>query len=217
MDLQTNALTTSNPGTANQPAVLLTDQERTLLERYGGWLRSLAVGSRAPTTEEQRHFVQVANGELDPQSPFETAWVKAQRASRVHPAPITREDVHAKLASLSAARATSQALQMKYDERRERILEQVRPQLNALEAEFGDSIRAAKFEAEAAEADVRRSALDFGHTCRYAGIQASVTVNRVSWDGKGLAEYMMRHPEVAQFRRDQRPIVSIRYLPEEGQ
>jgi hypothetical protein len=215
MDLQTNSLTTSNPGKLTQPAVLMTDQERTLLERYGGWLQSLAEGSQAPTTDEQRRFVQVARGELEPQTPFETAWIRAERARQVYLAPITRDDMHAKLERLSVARAASKALQTKYEERRKRILDRVRPQLEALEAEFGDSLRAAKVDAEHAEADVRRSALDFGHSCRHAGIQASVTLNRVSWDGKGLAEFMIRHPEIAQFRREQRPIVSIRYLPDE--
>src|SRR5687768_18534302 len=138
MDLQTNAATASNPNTRTQPAVLLTDQEHTLLERYGGWLSSLADGSRTPTTDEQRRFVQVAKGDLDPQTPFETAWIKSQLASQSHPAPVTRDAVHAKLARLRAARATSQALQTKYEERRERILDQVRLQLDALETEFRD-------------------------------------------------------------------------------
>ena len=34
---------------------------------------------------------------------------------------------------------------------------------------------------------------------------------RVTWDGKGLSQYVQTHPEVQQFRRVAPPSVSLRY------
>ena len=62
------------------PAAVLDDRERELLSRYGYWLEALADGALPPSTPDQVRFVCAARGEAEPQSVFEKAWAKQQRA-----------------------------------------------------------------------------------------------------------------------------------------
>jgi len=191
----------------------LTPQETAILERYGGWLRSLADGTRAPSTPEQMQFVRVAHGELEPQTPFELAWCKSQRLKGGTSVP---SEVHRRLENLSAARATLEALLQKLEQRRQEILERVRPMLTQLEAEFVDCLNDAKQELDVREKDARQAVLEHGVSCLCAGIKATYSRPRTTWDAHGLAEYAQSHPEVARFRRVGNPTVSLRYLPAAG-
>ena len=53
-----------------------TSRDRELLTRYGHWLSALATGKIQPITPGQQHFLQVANGEAEPETELESAWVK---------------------------------------------------------------------------------------------------------------------------------------------
>lgn len=54
----------------------LTQRERSLLRRYLAFYESLASGERAPTTEAQKHFVEVCGGLADPDTEHEFAFLK---------------------------------------------------------------------------------------------------------------------------------------------
>ncbi len=53
---------------------LFTDEEAANLVRFGHWMQALVEGTIAPVTAEQRHFVQVARWEAEPQSALEHVW-----------------------------------------------------------------------------------------------------------------------------------------------
>lgn len=184
--------------------------ERGLLARYGYWLEALAGGELAPTTPEQAQFVRVARGEAEPRSAFEVAWVKYRRAAGV-PGRAGPLEVAERLARLAAARRAATATQEEYSARRVAILEQVRAQLDALDAEFAERLAATAEEATRLEAEVRAAVLAHGAGFRHAGIQASYSRGRVTWDTPGLTAYMTTHPEVAKFRKVGAPVVSLRF------
>lgn len=58
---------------------LLSDEELAVLERRGAWMAALASGELRPITDAQRHFVEVANGQVMPVSPHEQLWVTYQK------------------------------------------------------------------------------------------------------------------------------------------
>ena len=188
-------------------SVALDDQERGLLARYGYWLEALASGAIAPMTPEQQQFVRVARGDAEPQSAFERVWVKCRRvAARPHnPAAV--------LAQFVAARAAASTAKDDYSKRRLAILEQVRAQLDALDAEFADRLASAEDESARLETETRAAVLAHGASLRYGGVYAMYARGRVTWDSKGLAQYTESHPEVGQFRRVGSPTVSLRYPP----
>jgi uncharacterized protein YifE (UPF0438 family) len=58
---------------------LFTADEEKLLHSYGTWLRGLDEGTLQPTTDEQKRFVRVCRGEVEPGSLYERVWVKYQK------------------------------------------------------------------------------------------------------------------------------------------
>ena len=47
-----------------------------MLERYGHWYRRLTCGELRPETKAQRQFVEVAQGERQPETIHEKTWKK---------------------------------------------------------------------------------------------------------------------------------------------
>jgi hypothetical protein len=201
------------------PAASLDDRERELLTRYGYWLEALATGALVPNTPEQIQFVRVARGEGEPRSAFEVAWSKHQGVALPAGPRVGPLELAGRLERLQAARAAARAVEEEYAQRRAAIMEQVQPQLEALEAGFADRLRATGEEASRLEAEAREAVLAFGASFQHAGIHAVYARPRISWDTPGLTQYMETHPEVAEFRRVGKPSVSLRFQapPEESQ
>jgi uncharacterized protein YifE (UPF0438 family) len=189
------------------------DRERELLSRYGYWLEALARGTLAPSTPDQVQFVRAARGEAEPRSAFEVAWAKQQSAAGTSRPRVGPQELSGRLERLQAARAAAAAVEDEYQLRRAAILAQVRPQLEALEAEFAQRLQASREEASRLEAEAREAVLEFGASFRHAGILAVYIRPRVTWDGHGLAAYTETHPEVAEFRRVGKASVSLRFQP----
>ncbi len=62
-----------------QPSIALdsfSDEEQTLLKKYGTWMDCLAMGKIEPYTQEQLHFVAVVNQKKNPVTIFELVWKK---------------------------------------------------------------------------------------------------------------------------------------------
>jgi uncharacterized protein YifE (UPF0438 family) len=55
------------------------EEEYTVLQRYGYWLQALAEGHISPHTDQQRHFLAVDQGAAAPTTVFESAWGKYKR------------------------------------------------------------------------------------------------------------------------------------------
>jgi len=81
-----------------------------------------------------------------------------------------------------------------------------------ISAEFamkGEGLQANIAELEAA---VKAQVLAHGETIKGARLQACWTKGRVSWDTKMLDGYAAAHPEIARFRKEGDPSVSIRMV-----
>jgi uncharacterized protein YifE (UPF0438 family) len=188
------------------------EQERSLLSRYGYWMEALAGGKLALITPEQQRFVRVAQGAEEPLSAFELVWEKYRLTVDPARPRVGPMELAERLERVRVARAAAVAVQEEYAARRDAIIAQVRPQLEALEAEYTDRLRATGEEATRLQDEAREEVLLFGASFKHAGVYAVYARGRVTWDTKGLTRYMEAHPEVAEFRRVGEPSVSLRFL-----
>lgn len=191
-------------------SLVLDDAERRLLSQYGRWMEALSAGKIRPLTPEQEQFVRVAHGEETPRTEFERVWAKCVR-SRPAEKAVGPMEVSARLAALAQARHFAASVRAEKEERRAVVLEQVRAQLEQIDAAYDDELRAADEAVSRHEAEVRHAVLQAGQSVRHEGVHAVYVRGRVTWDGKGLSEYSESHPEVEQFRRVSPPSVSLRY------
>ncbi|MCD1630800.1 DUF413 domain-containing protein [Marinobacter shengliensis] len=60
----------------NVPDTLFSEDEIELLVTYGSWLAALMRGAISPETPAQERFVEVCNGNKNPESQFEKVWAK---------------------------------------------------------------------------------------------------------------------------------------------
>ena len=106
-----------------------------------------------------------------------------------------------------------QAAQHLHDIVKERIIEAVIPQ------EIKDKIAEIKAEFEKKDLtpeitrltdEVKNDVLAAGHTIKGTFLMAVYNKGRVSWDSKALDGYLISHPELAQYRKEGAPSVSIR-------
>jgi uncharacterized protein YifE (UPF0438 family) len=192
------------------PAGDWTEAERDLLDRYGHWLAALADGSLAPVTPEQEQFVAVARENAEPRTAFELAWAKWRQAAPISP-KVGPAELATQMGQLQAARIAVENVKDEYAARRLAILQQVQPELDALDTEFGPLIAEKEEAAGLVEADVRSAALVYGSSFKHAGIHAVYARGRVTWDGKALAEYARDHPDVEVFKKVGEPSVSLRF------
>ena len=86
--------------------LVLSQQEREFLDKYGDWLERLESGRILPTTERQVQFLAVIRGEREPQHPNEHLWLKVQAAREsfrlLEQAESDRDNLINRLASQSA-------------------------------------------------------------------------------------------------------------------
>lgn len=188
----------------------LDDAERGLLSRYGRWMEALSAGAIRPLTPEQEQFVRAARGEAEPRTEFERVWSKYVQKRKPAEA-VGPLEASARLALLAGARRFVASLRAEREQRRQAVLEQVRAQLDEIDAAYADELRAAEEIVGQREAEARQAVLMAGQSIKEEGIYAVYVRGRVSWDGRGLSEYVQTHPEVQQFRRVGPPSVSLRY------
>jgi hypothetical protein len=210
-------------GYAPPPGAAFTEEEAAVLERYGYWMEALAGGLIAPTTPEQRRFLQVARGEAAPQTQFERIWGKLAGASapavpRADPGPGNGRaearvggDEDNKFEQLAELRAYAGELRKRADAEREQVLEKVRAELQAVEAKYEPALQEASQAIAELEAEVKAEVLKVGRTVRVGPVRAVFYRGRVTWDSKGLARYAQGHPELERFRKVGAPCVVIRY------
>jgi len=182
-----------------------TADERDLLVKYGRWLEALAAGILTPTTPSQEQFVRSARGEREPETDFERAWAKV-----LHERALTDEVVRT-FQALSQARAKAARLEAEYLAARQVALQAVREKLDAVDAAFAEAMQKANEAAAATEQEVRALVMRLGRSISTAGIKATYSSGRVSWDNEQMEGYAQRHPEVKAFRKVSKPIVSLRF------
>jgi uncharacterized protein YifE (UPF0438 family) len=196
----------------------LDERERLLLLRYGRWLEALSAGIIPALTPEQEHFVRVACGNEEPHTDFERAWVKlsqgrgqSETAERLRSDCVGPLEVSSHLAQLAEAKRYAAEIHVEYENRRAAVMEQIRAQLEALDAEFGEMLREADEEVGRLEGEVKVAVCAVGESVKLEGIHAVYMRGRVTWDSRGLSSYAETHSEVLEFRRVGKPSVSIRY------
>lgn len=90
------------------------------------------------------------------------------------------------------------------------VMDTIRPQLNAIEAEWADKLDTVGENIAQLQDAVKSAVVALGESVKGAGLQAVYTKPRVIWDNKGLDGYAVAHPEIAALRRVGEPSVSIR-------
>lgn len=180
----------------------LTEGERQALARYGRWMEALEGGLIHPMTPSQEQFVRVARGDVPPSTEHEWAWVKYTRM---------RGDASHCFNRLARARREALAVEAEYSARRAAVLALVREQLDAIDAQFDDRLKATAEAAAACEAVVRDFVLQAGRSFNLAGIRAAYNPGRTNWDSRGLESYAAQHPEVNAYRKAGKPFVALRF------
>src|SRR5262249_25643081 len=126
----------SRTGYTPRSPVALSEEEAAVLRRYGYWLEALASGAIAPTTPEQRHFVQAARGEAAPAPPLERVGANLRaHLGAPAPGPAAHPEPASKFEELAEARKYLDGLRKHVEAEREAILDAVRSKLEALDAQ----------------------------------------------------------------------------------
>jgi hypothetical protein len=183
----------------------LTEAEAAILARYGYWMEALAGGLISPTTPEQSHFLQVARGEVVPQTPFERIWGKLVNLSvpTAPPGPVVNPrpdawpattmadpaDAQSKFEELAQVQAYASELRKRADAEREQVLDKVRAELQAIDAKYERALQEASQALKELEAEVKAEVLQEGRSVRVGPVQAVFYRGRVAWDPKGLERF----------------------------
>lgn len=86
----------------------------------------------------------------------------------------------------------------------------IKDALAEMEAEFAPKAEAISAKIAALEAEVKAEVLTAGATVKADSLQAVWSKGRVTYDSKLLDGYAAAHPEIAPFRKEGEPSVSIR-------
>jgi len=89
---------------------------------------------------------------------------------------------------------------------------EIKTQIEDIEAEFSSKAQAANEKIRLIETEIKARVLGDGATVKSKFLQAVWSKGRVSWDTKALDGYSAAHPEIARFRKEGEPSVSIRKL-----
>ncbi len=87
---------------------------------------------------------------------------------------------------------------------------EIRRKLDEIEDEFSDKSGAVLEKISDLENAIKQDVIAEGATVKGKYMMAVFTKGRISWDTKALDGYVVAHPEVAQFRKEGAPSVSIR-------
>jgi hypothetical protein len=122
----------------------------------------------------------------------------------------SRENVTEKLKRLTNLHAAEDLTRMDYDAKRLALLNQIQPELDALEAEYSPLLEAAEKNIAVLENEIRTDVLLHGESVQAGSFRAVYTKGRVSWDSHGIENYAASHPEVLKFRKQGEPSVALR-------
>ena len=115
--------------------------------------------------------------------------------------------LHAQLNKLQSEkrRLIAESLPAEYGER-----------VSEIEQEFEQKEETARRNIESLAAEIRADTLAFGRSVRGMDYQAVWCKGRVSWDDLALRVYARVHSEILPFRKEGRPSISIRRIPDPG-
>jgi hypothetical protein len=122
------------------------------------------------------------------------------------------EHVTEKLERFSNLRNAAEFTRLDYETKRKEILQQIQPELDALDAEYKPVLEAAEENIAALENEIKTDVLLYGQSISGGMYRACYVQGRVSWDNDGMARYAASHPDVLQFRKQGQPSVSLRVV-----
>lgn len=115
------------------------------------------------------------------------------------------------LTELAAMRAALDILRSDREQaRKAAIPPEVAAELAAIELEYAPQEEAAAGKIAAAEETIKSLVIEAGSTVKAAGLTAVYTAGRVSYDARALDGLLVAMPELAAFRKESAPSVSIR-------
>lgn len=86
----------------------------------------------------------------------------------------------------------------------------IRQQVADIEAEFTDMAADVTSSISQLETAIKERVINAGASVRGSRLQAIWSKPRITWDTRALDGYAAGHPEIAQFRKEGQPSVSIR-------
>jgi len=87
---------------------------------------------------------------------------------------------------------------------------EIKAKIAEIEAEFSGKSEAVSEKIAALESEIKEAVKLNGASVKGQFLQAVFTKGRVSWDSKSLDGYLKAHPELADFRKEGEPSVSLR-------
>lgn len=90
------------------------------------------------------------------------------------------------------------------------LTQEIKEKLAEIDAEFDPKVEELSQQKSMLEADIKNEVLSAGRTVKGTYHQFVWSKPRVSWDTKALDGYAAAHPEIAQFRAEGAPSVSVR-------
>ena len=120
-------------------------------------------------------------------------------------------NIEQKLDQLADLQAQADVVRVKFNELRDRIMTpEIKAQLAEVDVEEATTLEAVRAGIDTLTAEVKSDVLKSSATVKGKYLQAVWAKGRVSWDTKALDGYAAGHPEIAQFRKEGEPSVSIR-------
>jgi len=128
----------------------------------------------------------------------------------------TNPELEVLLLDLRDAQDTLKAVLTERDRQRlEAMPEEVRQQLEVIDAEFGPLVLAATTTHTKVEEQARKWVLEHQEGGKAAGLEATFSNGRTTWDTKGLDKAMKLIPGLADYRKTGDPYVTIRKAAKE--
>ena len=122
-------------------------------------------------------------------------------------------DITQKLDQLAEYMSQRDAIGIRKQELIDSILPpEIKAKLAEIDVEFMAQSAAVFENIETLTAEIKSDILTFGASAKGAHLQAVWNKGRVSWDTKALDAVVALHPELAQFRKEGEPSVTIRKI-----
>jgi len=90
------------------------------------------------------------------------------------------------------------------------LTDEIKAKIAEIESEFNGKGEAVSEKIAALESEIKEAVKLNGATVKGQFLQAVFTKGRVTWDSKSLDGYLKAHPELADFRKEGEPSVSLR-------
>jgi hypothetical protein len=120
-------------------------------------------------------------------------------------------DIIQKLDKLADLQAQADVIRMKFNDLRDGVMTpEIKQALADIDAEERTTLEAVNEGIGKLTAEVKDAVILAGASVKGKYLQAVWAKGRVSWDTKALDGYAAGHPEIAQFRKEGEPSVSIR-------